>query len=312
MKVIGVGHCRTGTGSLSEFLSTHGFDPCYHGWYYFKPGSIQSTTLRDETLTFMETCLDQLENNEIPNWDNFFTNYKACCDVPIFYPPLWQSIFLHCKNKDNLKFILTTRDSNKWYESIINSIGKVWLSPPWYYIHIHLFKKLMQTIITIPTKSHALNVFPNGIYLTFGKYYDNNENIKCLNDIFIIQNKKRIIEIYEKSNQDVINWFNKKYPKYKSNLFIINLDKILKDKNKNEMYIQLCKFLDIKLTNEKIQEILQNNTKDYYPVSNSTKQYVRDTHNYVWQNLKPLIQIVVTIIFALIAILVWHYDLFYL
>ena len=66
--------------------------------------------------------------------------------------------------------------------------------------------------------------------------------------MFIIKNKKRIIEIHEKSNQDVINWFNKKYPKYKSNLFVINLDR--KDKNKNEMYIQICKLLD---TNEKIQ-----------------------------------------------------------
>ena len=301
-KVIGVGHCRTGTASLSKFLEAHGFSPCYHGWNYWDPENIQSSTIRDETLIFFEKCLIQLQNNEIPNWNDFFDTFNGACDVPIFYPPLWQSIFLNYSNKDSLKFILTIRDSNKWYQSIMTAFGDYLLKPRWYSIHLRLWHMFLKNS-TMQTKKHTFGILTNTIYLMFGEYYNKNDkNITSVDDFFKPQNKKTIIDIYNKSNEHVIEWFNKKYPKYKSKLFILDLDR----KDKNQMYIDLCKFLDIKLTNDKINEIL-NSKDEYYPRSNSTKQFEKDVNAFVFDILRPWIQLFITLIVLLIAIVSLYY-----
>ena len=52
-----------------------------------------------------------------PSLAKILKPYPAACDVPIFY--LWREIY---HQWPNAKFILTIRDSNDWYDSVMGSI----------------------------------------------------------------------------------------------------------------------------------------------------------------------------------------------
>ena len=120
--------------------------------------------------------------------------------------------------------------------------------------------------------------------------------------MFKPQNKNTVIDIYKKSNEQVIDWFDNKHPKYKSKLFIINLDR----KDHNQMCIDLCKFLDFKLTNDNINEIL--NSKDEFPRSNSSKEFQKGVNVVVFNSFRPWINLFVTVIVSFIAIVLFYYS----
>ncbi len=96
MKVIGVGHGRTGTLSLKHALEELGFGPCYHMTEVMLNGS------------HVPKWIEAYENSAQP-WDEIFEKYEATVDVPgaLFYKEFLDYY-------PDAKFVLTTRDPEKW------------------------------------------------------------------------------------------------------------------------------------------------------------------------------------------------------
>ena len=103
LEVIGAGFGRTGTRSLKSALELLGYDKCYHmEELFFNPNQI--------------THWENAENNNA-NWNQLFQGYTAAVDFPvsIYYKEL--ATFYPMS-----KIILTVRDPESWYESVINTI----------------------------------------------------------------------------------------------------------------------------------------------------------------------------------------------
>ena len=64
-------------------------------------------------------------NNEEIDFDKIFDKYgySSCADAPPcdFYKEIYQ-FYLNNKPDTDIKVILTIRDENKWYESVMNSL----------------------------------------------------------------------------------------------------------------------------------------------------------------------------------------------
>eukprot|EP00019_Armaparvus_languidus_P005087 CAMPEP_0168595852 /NCGR_PEP_ID=MMETSP0420-20121227/9699_1 /TAXON_ID=498008 /ORGANISM="Pessonella sp." /LENGTH=254 /DNA_ID=CAMNT_0008632359 /DNA_START=16 /DNA_END=780 /DNA_ORIENTATION=+ len=103
VKVIGAGWGRTGTSSLRDALNNLGFK-CYHMFEVF-----QNPTHND--------LWARIADGEDVDLDEVFEGYKATCDWPAcnVYKEL-----MH--NKPDAKVILTVRDPEKWYQSVMDTI----------------------------------------------------------------------------------------------------------------------------------------------------------------------------------------------
>ena len=104
MKVIGAGFGRTGTLSLKAALEELGFAPCYHMVELFeKP---------DDTEQWRAAM-----RGEAVDWKAFLAGYQATVDWPgcSFYKELMQAY-------PEAKVVLTVRDFDKWYESVLATI----------------------------------------------------------------------------------------------------------------------------------------------------------------------------------------------
>ena len=111
MKVIGAGFGRTGTLSLKTALEELGMVKCYHMFEVFRrPGDSR--------------VWNQALDGKSVDWPNFFQGYQAIVDWPgcTFYQEL-MAVY------PDAKVVLSVRDPEKWYESVLNTI----LSP-----HPHL------------------------------------------------------------------------------------------------------------------------------------------------------------------------------
>lgn len=104
LKVIGAGYGRTGTLSLKLALEKLGFDKCYHMMEVFgHPDHLG---------------LWRQANRGLPvDWDTLYTGYQATVDWPScnFYEA-------HMRHYPDAKVILSERDPEKWYESVMNTI----------------------------------------------------------------------------------------------------------------------------------------------------------------------------------------------
>ena len=115
IKVIGAGFGRTGTLSLKFALEKLGFDKCYHMMeVQMNPHHVQ--IWRD------------LAKGIAPDWHELFAGYQASVDWPSanFWREQMQAF-------PDAKVLLTRRDSEGWYKSVMNTI---WPSsqakpPPW-------------------------------------------------------------------------------------------------------------------------------------------------------------------------------------
>tara|TARA_R110002050_G_scaffold221415_2_gene357216 strand:- start:2681 stop:3049 length:369 start_codon:yes stop_codon:yes gene_type:complete len=107
IEIIGAGFGRTGTNTLKEALVILGF-PCYHMTEVFKGG-------RDHCKFWLSqyTLNDELG----PRCEDIFKGYTATCDFPSssFYKE-------QMARYPEAKVILTLRDPEKWYQSVISTI----------------------------------------------------------------------------------------------------------------------------------------------------------------------------------------------
>ncbi len=104
IQVIGAGFGRTGTQSLQIALEKLGFGPCYHN---------ESLLRNPEDIVHWKAAY----KHKKVNWQELFKNHRAVVDFPgsMYYQEL-ADIY------PEAKVILTTRDPEKWYQSVRSTI----------------------------------------------------------------------------------------------------------------------------------------------------------------------------------------------
>lgn len=104
ISVIGAGFGRTGTLSLKFALEKLGFDKCYHMMELRNHPDHQSLWAK-------------AHQGAPTDWDALFDGYAATVDWPSCN--LWEPI---AETYPNAKIILSLRDPEKWYDSVMNTI----------------------------------------------------------------------------------------------------------------------------------------------------------------------------------------------
>ena len=104
IKVIGAGYGRTGTLSLKFALEKLGFDKCYH---------MMEVQMNPQHLDIWRKAAA----GDMPDWHALYDGYQASVDWPScnFWREQLQAF-------PNAKVILSRRDSEQWYKSIMNTI----------------------------------------------------------------------------------------------------------------------------------------------------------------------------------------------
>jgi len=107
LKVIGAGYGRTGTNSLKIALEELGLEKCYHMIEVMKNPS------------HMRQWTKIIESGQA-DWESLFDGYQAAVDWPTsaFYKELIAAY-------PDAKVILTVRDPERWYESVLSTIYQV-------------------------------------------------------------------------------------------------------------------------------------------------------------------------------------------
>mmetsp|Transcript_17811 Transcript_17811/g.24736 ORF Transcript_17811/g.24736 Transcript_17811/m.24736 type:complete len:269 (+) Transcript_17811:96-902(+) len=124
LQVIGCGFGRTGTTSLKFALDSLGFS-CYHGFEIIINGFVD--------VPFWSQACDQKKEGVDIDFDLVFdgskNQTKRTWNATLDWPTAYFSKELLFKYP-NAKVILTTRDSNSWYNSLYNTVFWVeYLSP---------------------------------------------------------------------------------------------------------------------------------------------------------------------------------------
>lgn len=104
IEVIGAGFGRNGTLSLKYALEKLGFEKCYH--------MLELNQEKDEDLTWMA-----LARGEPVDFDKLFEGYRASVDWPSCN--FWREQMAWYPDA---KVILSERDPDRWYASIMNTI----------------------------------------------------------------------------------------------------------------------------------------------------------------------------------------------
>jgi hypothetical protein len=104
VKVIGAGFGRTGTRSLKAALELLGYGPCYH----------MSTVIAEPYR--VRQWLDVGEGRS-HDWDTIFDGFESAVDWPA--SSYWRELAEH---HPAAKVILTVRDPERWYESVVSTV----------------------------------------------------------------------------------------------------------------------------------------------------------------------------------------------
>jgi len=111
LKVVGAGFGRTGTLSLKIALEKLGFGPCYHMAEVFP---------RPQHVAMWH----RLAFEHQMDWDQLFDGFHATVDWPS--ARWWREIAAHYPDA---KVLLSVRDPEAWYASMINTIYQPMKSP---------------------------------------------------------------------------------------------------------------------------------------------------------------------------------------
>jgi hypothetical protein len=112
LELIGAGLGRTGTLSLKAALERLGYGPCYH---------------MIEVLSAPERCRHWLERTRSSSldWDTIFRGYRATVDWPA--AAFWRELV---DRYPDAKVLLSRRDADAWYDSVMNTIYPVMTQGP--------------------------------------------------------------------------------------------------------------------------------------------------------------------------------------
>jgi hypothetical protein len=106
LEVIGAGYGRTGTLSLKLALERLGFVKCYH---------MQEVFMNPDHIPMWAAA----HRGEGVDWERLYAGYRATVDWPSCN--LWET---HATLYPKAKVILSTRDPDSWYTSVMNTIYK--------------------------------------------------------------------------------------------------------------------------------------------------------------------------------------------
>jgi len=112
LAVIGAGFGRTGTLSLKLALEKLGLGPCYHMVEVFQNPSHPD-------------LWSAAADGELPDWDRLFEGYRASVDWPGC--SFWSEL---AASHPEARVILTLRDSERWYDSVRDTIYAMMMQPP--------------------------------------------------------------------------------------------------------------------------------------------------------------------------------------
>jgi hypothetical protein len=112
LELIGAGLGRTGTLSLKTALERIGYGPCYH---------------MIEVLAAPERGRQWLQETRAAShdWDSIFHGYRATVDWPA--AAFWREL---SQRYPDAKVLLSLRDADRWYESVMNTIYPVMKQGP--------------------------------------------------------------------------------------------------------------------------------------------------------------------------------------
>ncbi|MFK8042389.1 sulfotransferase family protein [Congregibacter sp.] len=169
VKVIGAGFGRTGTLSLKLALEELDCGPCFHMF----------------ELAAQRSHLNQWESalkDETADWDRVFQGYQSTVDFPacVYYAELIEKY-------PEAKVILTTRESENWHQSAINTILTIRPS----------LRQLIKVLACYPFSTEARKTYRFAIH--------NRALIE--NKVFggKISDKAHVIKVYEAHQQAVKN-----------------------------------------------------------------------------------------------------------
>lgn len=203
---------------------------------YFCIGSNKTgTTSIEKAFKELGFVVGNQRNAELLMNDYFENNFsniiKYCKSAEVF-----QDVPFSCPNTfkyidnvfPNSKYILTLRDSSdQWYNSLTKFHAKVFnngITPTW-------------------------EVLKNTKYVHKGWIYNNIKNLYNLDENDNPYEKKKLVDVYEKHNQNVVDYFkNRPY-----DLLIINLS----DK---DAYLKFCNFIGVEA--QKTSFPWENKTED--------------------------------------------------
>ena len=104
IEVIGAGFGRTGTMSLKLALEKLGFDKCYH---------MYEVAQHPEHVEVWQ----QATRGEPVDWSELYVGYRASVDWPACN--FWE---IQLRQYPDARVVLSERDPERWYESIMNTI----------------------------------------------------------------------------------------------------------------------------------------------------------------------------------------------
>ena len=211
LKVIGAGWGRTGTMSLKAALTILTGGPTYH---------MKNNIMYDDNNFWLEAGTNGKTEEE---WIDFFQLYAATVDIPSCL--FWKDLL---KVYPNAKVILSTRNSESWYESCVDTIFQM---QPGNYDNQQYGVKIFQALVPIGPgrsfKKMLSSVWEKG-------YFDNNYN------------KDNVINAFNKWNESVIN----QCPKDKLLIF-----------EAKDGWEPLCKFLNVPIPDCKYPNL--NDTEEF-------------------------------------------------
>lgn len=112
LELIGAGMGRTGTLSLKAALERIGYGPCYHG--------IEVFVAPERGRLWLE----QTQSGS-HDWDGIFHGYRATVDWPA--AAFWRELV---ERYPDAKVLLSLRDSDRWYDSVMNTLYPVMTQGP--------------------------------------------------------------------------------------------------------------------------------------------------------------------------------------
>jgi len=104
LEIIGAGYGRTGTETLRAALEILGFGPCHH---------MHAIRDRPELLPDWQAFAEGAHRD----WDRLFSGFRSQVDFP--GAAYWRELADHYPNA---RVILTTRDPDSWYDSVVASV----------------------------------------------------------------------------------------------------------------------------------------------------------------------------------------------
>jgi hypothetical protein len=145
LEIVGAGFGRTGTRSLKEALELLGFGPCYH----------MSEVRGPDRLAQWQAAADGNAD-----WEAIFAGYRSAVDWPA--AAFWREL---AALYPDAKVILTVRDPERWYDSVMTTIHPSSTTPnddPERQRHITMVDRLVWSGTfggRIEERDHALALF---------------------------------------------------------------------------------------------------------------------------------------------------------